>query len=109
MIIQRLLVEAGSVGIGHELASVDGQGIEAAADWADLRSPENYLGHERTENFSSGGGAVPDESHRYVVPTRLILNQWALSGDWTMEKCLPRRTRQEAGSRTGFMRAMCTS
>jgi hypothetical protein len=33
MIVQRLLVQAGSVGIGHELVSVDGQGIEAAADW----------------------------------------------------------------------------
>ena len=85
MIIQRLLIQAGSVGIGHELASVNGQGIEAAADWADLRSPENYLGYDRTENFSSTGGAVLDKSHSYVAPTRLTVNQWALSGDWTME------------------------
>jgi thiol-disulfide isomerase/thioredoxin len=85
MIIQRLLVRAGSIGIGHELASVNGQGIEAAADWADLRSPENYLGYDRTENFSSAGGAVPGRSHSYVAPMRLTLNQWALSGDWTME------------------------
>ena len=84
MIIQRLLIQAGSVGIGHELASVNGQGIEAAADWADLRSPENYFGYDRTENFSSPGGAVLDKSHSYVAPTRLTLNQWALSGDWTM-------------------------
>src|ERR1700722_13655606 len=85
LIIQQLLVQAGSVGIGHELASVNGQGIEAAADWADLRSPENYLGYDRTENFSSAGGAVLGESHSYVAPVRLTLNQWALSGDWTME------------------------
>jgi thiol-disulfide isomerase/thioredoxin len=85
MIIQRLLVEAGSAGIGHELASVNGQGIEAAADWADLRSPENYLGYDRMENFSSAGGAVLGKSHSYVAPMRLTLNQWALSGDWTME------------------------
>jgi len=85
MIIQRLLVQAGSVGIGHELASVDGQGIEAAADWADLRSPENYLGYDRTENFSSAGGAVLGKSYSYVAPMRLTLNQWALSGDWTIE------------------------
>ncbi len=85
MIIQRLLVEAGSAGIGHELASVNGQGIEAAADWPDLRSPENYVGYDRTENFSSAGGAVPGKSHSYVAPTQLTLNQWALSGDWTVE------------------------
>jgi thiol-disulfide isomerase/thioredoxin len=85
MIIQRLLVEAGSVGIGHELASVNGQGIEAAADWADLSSPETYLGYDRTENFSSAGGAVPDKPHSYVTPMRLTPNHWALSGDWTME------------------------
>jgi Thioredoxin like C-terminal domain len=64
---------------------VNGQGIEAAADWADLRSPENYLGYDRTENFSSDGGAVLGKSHNYVAPMRLTLNQWALSGDWTME------------------------
>jgi thiol-disulfide isomerase/thioredoxin len=85
MIIQRLLVEAGSVGIGHELASVNGHGIEAAADWADLRSSENYLDCDRTESFSSAGGAVLGKRHGYVAPMRLTLNQWALSGDWTME------------------------
>ncbi|HTB42375.1 MAG TPA: redoxin family protein [Acetobacteraceae bacterium] len=85
MIIQLLLVQAGSVGIGHELTTVNGQGFEAAADWADLRSPENYLGYDRTDNFSSAGGAVLGKSHDYAVPTRLTLNQWALSGDWTME------------------------
>jgi hypothetical protein len=85
MIIQLLLVQAGSVGIGHELTAVNGQGFEAAADWADLRSPENYLGYDRTDNFSSAGGAVLGKSHDYAVPTRLTLNQWALSGDWTME------------------------
>lgn len=85
MIIQLLLIQAGSAGIGHELTAVNGQGFEAAADWADLRSPENYLGYDRTENFSSAGGAVLGKSHNYAVPTRLTLNQWALSGDWTME------------------------
>jgi hypothetical protein len=80
-IIQQLLAEAGLVGVSHQLVSVDGQGVEAAADWANLRSPENYLGYDRTENFSSAGGAVPGKRHSYVVPKRLALNQWALSGD----------------------------
>jgi Thioredoxin like C-terminal domain len=51
-----------------------------------LKSPENYLGYERTENFASPGGAVVDQSRVYAVPSRLRLNQWALSGDWRMGK-----------------------
>ena len=30
---------------------------------AACRSPENYVGYERTENFASPGGAVPDRAH----------------------------------------------
>jgi thiol-disulfide isomerase/thioredoxin len=52
-IIQQLLAEAGRDDISRELVSVDARGVEAAADWASLRSPENYVGYERTENFAS--------------------------------------------------------
>jgi thiol-disulfide isomerase/thioredoxin len=86
MIIQRLLTEAGVGGIGDELVSMDARGIEAAADWGSLKSPENYLGHERAENFASRGGAHLDKSHMYELPVRLRLNEWALSGDWTVKK-----------------------
>jgi thiol-disulfide isomerase/thioredoxin len=84
MIIQQLLAEAGYGVVARELASVDARGIEAAADWATLRSPENYTGYERTENFASPGGAVPGEAHTYEAPGRLRLNHWALIGEWTM-------------------------
>ena len=84
MVVQQLLAEAGSGGAGTELVSVDAIGLEAPADWATLRSPENYTGYERTENFASPGGAVPGKPHPYTIPTQLGLNQWALSGDWTM-------------------------
>jgi thiol-disulfide isomerase/thioredoxin len=86
MILQQLLEEAGNGGIGHDLVSVDAQGAEAGADWGSLRSPENYLGYERTENFASPGGAVLDEPRVYEAPARLRLNHWALSGDWTIEQ-----------------------
>jgi hypothetical protein len=66
--------------------SVDASGVEAPADWASLRSAENYTGYARTENFASPAGLVPDEPHAYAVPERLGLNQWALSGDATMEE-----------------------
>jgi hypothetical protein len=84
MVIQQLLTEAGADGVGHDLVSVDARGVEAPADWADLRSPENYTGYERTENFASAGGVLPDEPHPYAIPAKLGLNDWALSGNWTM-------------------------
>ena len=86
MIIQQLLAEAGIGGIGHELVSVDARGAEAAADWGSVKSPENYVGYERTENFASPGGAVLGKRRTYAAPASLTLNHWALSGDWTVEK-----------------------
>jgi thiol-disulfide isomerase/thioredoxin len=82
--MQRLLTEAGIGGIGHDLVPVDAGGVEAAADWDSLWSPENYLGYERTENFASSNGAVLDTPHGYAVPARLALNEWALAGNWTV-------------------------
>jgi thiol-disulfide isomerase/thioredoxin len=85
-IIQQLLAEIGVGGVSRELVSVDGRGAEAGADWGSLKSPENYVGYERTENFASPGGAVLNERRVYAVPARLRLNHWALSGDWTVKK-----------------------
>ncbi len=87
-VLQTLLAEAGAGGISPELVSVDGQGAEAAPDWANLRSPESYVSYERAGNFSSPGGAVLGQSRTYATPAKLALNHWALSGDWTMEKGL---------------------
>jgi len=84
-IIQQLLGEAGKP-VGAELVSVDARGVEAGADWSSLKSPENYLGYERTENFASSGGAVSDKPRVYSVPAQLRVNQWALVGDWTIGK-----------------------
>lgn len=86
MVLQQLLAEAGIDGLSQELVSVDASGVEAAADWGSLRSPENYLGYDRTENFASPDGTVLGARHIYDAPVKLRLNQWALSGDWTMGK-----------------------
>jgi hypothetical protein len=51
-----------------------------------LWSPENYLGYARTENFASSNGAVLDTPHTYAAPARLRLNQWALAGNWTVQR-----------------------
>jgi thiol-disulfide isomerase/thioredoxin len=87
-VIQQLLSEAEASGIGRDLVSVDARGAEAAADWESLKSPENYVGYERTENFASRGRAVLDKPYVYAAPAKLKLNQWALSGDWTVAKNL---------------------
>jgi hypothetical protein len=84
--IQRLLSEAGVASVSNEIVSVDASGIEVAADWDNLRSPENYLGQERTQNFASRGGADVDRRRVYSAPARLALNEWALAGEWTIGK-----------------------
>lgn len=99
-VIQQLLAEAGAGGTGRELVSVEARGIEVAADWGSLKSPENYVGQERTENFASPGGARLDERRVYAAPAQLGINQWALSGEWT----LGRRAAvlNEAGGRIAY-------
>src|SRR5262245_13756556 len=82
--IQRLLADAGAVHTDSGVGSVKGTGVEAAADWDNLRSSENYVGYDRTENFASRGGAERDRRRLYAAPPRLALNQWALAGEWTM-------------------------
>jgi thiol-disulfide isomerase/thioredoxin len=82
-VIQQLLSESGTGRVGPEMVEVDARGFEAAADWDSLRSPENYLGYERTKNFASPG-AVINKPRLYTAPAQLKRNQWALSGDWTI-------------------------
>jgi thiol-disulfide isomerase/thioredoxin len=85
-VVQRLLREAGGDGIPDDLVSVVDDGFEAQADWSTLESPETYLGYDQGQNFASPGGAKLDQARTYVAPERLKLNQWALSGDWTVER-----------------------
>ena len=75
--IQRML------GVQRELVSVEGHGVEAAADWDHLQTPETYLGYGRSERFAPGDGAGV-EPNAYELPTRLRVNHWALAGDWTI-------------------------
>jgi thiol-disulfide isomerase/thioredoxin len=77
-LIQRLL------GIERPLVRVQPSGIEAQADWEHLQTPETYLGYARGERFASRDGASYDQSHRYVTPEHLDLNQWGLAGSWTI-------------------------
>jgi hypothetical protein len=80
-----LAIAGNGGGTARESVSVETHGPELGADWDSLKSPETYIGHYRTENFASPGGAVVNTRHRYAVPPRLRPNQWAFSGEWTVK------------------------
>ena len=77
-VIQELL------GVKRKLAAVDPRGVEAQADWDQLRTPETYLGYARGERFASPGGEAPGQRHVFELPERLRANEWALAGEWTV-------------------------
>ena len=82
--IQRELSQTGVATVGNGIVSADGSGFEAAADWNNLRTPETYLGYQRSENFASPNAAVLNQRRAYAASGRLGLNQWSLAGEWTM-------------------------
>ena len=84
-IIQLLLRESGGERIADDLVAVAPDGFEAQADWRNLRSPETYLGYAQTQNFVSPGGVELDEPRTFLAPGLLQLNEWALTGEWTVE------------------------
>jgi thiol-disulfide isomerase/thioredoxin len=84
MAVKMLLRESGVERVPEDLVSPAGEGFEAQADWQTLGSPESYLGYEQGQNFVSANTAEFDEPQDFGVPERLELNQWALSGNWTL-------------------------
>ncbi len=85
-VIRRLLTEAGQTDLPPpaDPAAADLQGVATQADMGNLRSPETYLGHARAEHFASPGGQRTDAAFDYTLPASLALNQWGLSGRWTI-------------------------
>lgn len=84
MVLRQLLFEAGDRSLDGAPVSVDARGVEVAADWLDLGSPETYLGYERTQDFASPGGLVRGRRRVYTAPAQLERNHWALAGAWTI-------------------------
>jgi thiol-disulfide isomerase/thioredoxin len=84
-VLRQLLTEAGAT-LGDDYVSLDPQGLEAAADWGNLKTLETYVGFARAANFASPGGVFGwgTGPQTYVAPEMLQLNQWALAGTWTM-------------------------
>ncbi|MFL5757428.1 MAG: thioredoxin [Chloroflexota bacterium] len=84
MAIQQLLLDAGAEGLDRDLVMVEPDGLEVAADWRTLQSPETYLGYRQASGFAQEDVARLDAPSAYEAPGRLALNQWALSGAWTV-------------------------
>jgi thiol-disulfide isomerase/thioredoxin len=100
MAIQQLLLDAGADDFDRDLVMVDPQGLEVAADWRSLGSPETYLGYGQSSGFWSEDGSLFDRAHVYSAAARLPLNSWDLSGDWTVRR--PAIASNEAGARIAF-------
>jgi cytochrome c biogenesis protein CcdA/thiol-disulfide isomerase/thioredoxin len=82
-VIQELLTEAGQRDIPGGTVDVNASGAEAASDAAAVKSPETYLGYDRSNRFDSPGGIVQDAAHTYEAGA-LQLNAWSLVGNWTI-------------------------
>ncbi len=74
-VIQDLLRDAGGKDVPEDLVSPELEGFEVQADWANLGSPETYLGSEQASGFV-----------RDVPADGLELNEWTLIGDWAVER-----------------------
>jgi hypothetical protein len=74
MAVQQLLLEAGADDLDQELVVVEPRGLEVAADWRTLRSPETYLGYAQGARFASAASARFDTGHRYGGAAHLPLN-----------------------------------
>jgi thiol-disulfide isomerase/thioredoxin len=100
MVIQQLLMDAGAEGVGQDLVEVEPVGLEVAADWRTLQSPETYTGYRQSSGFAQDDVTRLDQPHAYAAPGRLPLNTWALDGTWTVAGHAALLT--EAGGRIAF-------
>jgi thiol-disulfide isomerase/thioredoxin len=74
MVIQQLLLDAGAENIDQDLVMVEPRGLEVAADWRALQSPETYLGYRQARGFASEDFASFDAPRAYATGASLPLN-----------------------------------
>lgn len=81
--IQDLLREAGTEMATGPSVTPDAKGAEASPDLGNIGSGETYLGYKRVTGFASLENLQADTARNYSVE-KLRLNEWGLSGDWTV-------------------------
>jgi hypothetical protein len=67
------------------VSTVSGERVQAAPGPQPARSQETYLGYERASGFASRGQPVVGHVQSYAGAASLRVDQWALSGDWSIE------------------------
>jgi cytochrome c biogenesis protein CcdA/thiol-disulfide isomerase/thioredoxin len=82
--IRDLLREAGGGMPAGTPAEPRPQAIEAAPDLANIRSGETYVGYRQASNFASRESVRADAARDYSVGD-LRVNEWGLSGNWTVQ------------------------
>lgn len=99
-IVQELLRENGATAVDTAVVRVSGEGVEAAPDSVNERSPETYIGYRQAEHFASPERLARDSQRNYSPPASPSLNQWGLSGLWKVgeESAVP----QAAGGKIFF-------
>jgi cytochrome c biogenesis protein CcdA/thiol-disulfide isomerase/thioredoxin len=98
-VIQQLLAEARRGNVPGGIVDPKAGGAEAAADVGAIQSPETYVGYGRGDNFASGPVSY-DKPAAYTTPQTLALNQWGLSGRWTIGE--EKSSLDQAGGRIVF-------
>ena len=82
--IQDLLREAGSTrASATETVTPETKGAEAGADMSHMLSGETYVGYRQARSFASNETIRADAPQDYSV-TAPALNEWGLSGEWTV-------------------------
>jgi len=100
-VIRQLLAEAGRTGLPGGLVDPKAQGAEAPPDFAQVKSPETYIGYNRGVNFAAAPFPVKhDQPADYRTAASLALNQWGLDGRWTIGAEMSRAER--AGAKITF-------
>ncbi|HEX4037616.1 MAG TPA: thioredoxin family protein [Acidobacteriaceae bacterium] len=80
--IQKLLKQRSPGPMPGGVVDVQAQGVEAAADKTEMRSPETYIGYARAMQFASPGGIKRGKEQLYAAPSHPALNQWGFAGQW---------------------------
>lgn len=81
--IQDLLREAGSDMDASAPVTPETKGAELGADLSNIRSSETYIGYQRAANFASNESLSADAARTYTA-AEPGLNEWGLSGTWTV-------------------------
>lgn len=81
--IQDLLREAGSDMGASAPVAPETKGAELGADLSNIRSSETYIGYQRAANFASNESLSADAARTYTI-AEPSLNEWGLSGTWTV-------------------------